>query len=62
MWHVWGQMKYIQCWWGNLKEREQLEDMTGNERVILKRILKKEDWRTWTGQIWLRQGQGTVRS
>jgi len=62
MWHVWGQMKYIACWLGNLKEREQLEDLEVNERVILKWILKKEDGRTWTGQIWLRQGQVTVCS
>jgi len=55
-------MKYIACWLGNLKEREQLEDLEVNERVILKWILKKEDGRTWTGQIWLRQGQVTVCS
>jgi hypothetical protein len=47
MWHVWG-TKEIQtgCWWGHLKEREQLEDLEVNERVILKWILKKEDGRT----------------
>jgi hypothetical protein len=33
------------CWWGHLKEREQLEDLGVNERVILKWILTTQDGR-----------------
>jgi len=63
MWHVWGTKEiHTGCLWGHLKEREQLEDLEVNKRVILKWILKKEDGRKWPGLIWLRQGQVTVFS
>jgi hypothetical protein len=31
-------------WWGNLKERHDLENLD-NDAIILKWILKKQDWR-----------------
>jgi hypothetical protein len=37
-----------------MKGRVQLEDLRVNCRIILKRILKKDDVRKWTGFIWLR--------
>jgi hypothetical protein len=30
-------------WWGNLKERDHLEDPSVNERIILRWIFKKRD-------------------
>jgi hypothetical protein len=41
-------------WWGNLKERDHLEDVGVGRRIILKVILKKWDGRTWIGFLWLR--------
>jgi hypothetical protein len=29
------------CWWGNLRERDHLADLSINGRIILKCILKK---------------------
>jgi hypothetical protein len=34
---------YIVYWWENLKERNSLEDLDIDERVVLKCILKKLD-------------------
>jgi hypothetical protein len=41
-------------WWGNLRERDHLEDLDGDGCVILKWILKKWDVGAWTGSSWLR--------
>ena len=38
-------------WSGNLKERDSLEDLPVDGSIILKRILNKQDGRTWTGLI-----------
>jgi hypothetical protein len=35
--------------WGNLKERDRLEDLGVYERIILKWILRKQDATTWNG-------------
>jgi hypothetical protein len=32
---------YSEFWWGNLNERDGLEDLDIDGRIILKRILKK---------------------
>ena len=37
-------------------ERGNLEDLGMNERVLLKYILKKYDWKAWTGLIWFKIG------
>jgi len=38
--------------WGNLRERDHLED-PGVDRIILKSIFRKWDG-VWTGLIWVR--------
>jgi len=32
------------CWWGNLRERECLEYLNVNGRIILKTFFKKKAW------------------
>jgi hypothetical protein len=44
--------KVIGLWVVNLKEGDQLEDLFVDERVILKLILKKWDWREETLLMW----------
>jgi hypothetical protein len=36
-----------------VKERDHLEDLDVDGRIILKEILKKEGGKMWTGVIWL---------
>jgi hypothetical protein len=38
---------------GKMKERDNLNDLDENGNVILKQILKKQDWRAWTVIVWL---------
>jgi len=49
---------YTGFWWGNLKERDHLEDPDVDERVILRWIFRKWCVGVWTGFIWLRIGTG----
>ena len=53
--HVWGR-GHVQTGflWGNLRERDQLEDIRVDGYVILKLILKKWDGSAWTVWIWFR--------
>jgi hypothetical protein len=42
MWHVWGRRGvHIGFWWGNLSERDHLEDLGVDGRIILEWTLKE---------------------
>ena len=59
MHHVWGRVEvYSGFRWGNLTERDDLENPGVDGRIILRLIFRKLDVRAWTGSIWLRIGRG----
>jgi len=45
-------------WWGDLRERDHLEEIGLDGRIILKWIFKKWDEEAWTGLFLLRIGTG----
>ena len=49
---------YTGFWWGNLRERDNLEDPGLDGRTIFRRIFRKWDVGVWTGSIWLSIGTG----
>jgi hypothetical protein len=49
---------YTGVWWGNLRERDYLEDSGVDGRRILRWIFRKWDVAMWTGSNWLRIGTG----
>jgi len=55
--HVWGRAEvYTGFLWGNLRERDHLEDPSINGRITLQWIFKMWGEEAWTGLIWLRIG------
>jgi len=42
----------IGFWWGNLRERDHLEDPGVDRRKILRKTFRKWDVWVWTGSIW----------
>jgi hypothetical protein len=52
-WQVWGRGDVHRgFWWGNLKERDHLEDLNVEIKIILKLIFSGMG--AWTGLIWVR--------
>jgi len=51
--HVWEEEHIWFCW-----ERDHLEDLDVDNKVILKWIFSKWDEGAWTGLTWLRIGIG----
>jgi len=49
---------HIRFWLGDLRERDKLQDLGVDGRIILKWLLKQWDVGAWTGFIWLRIGTG----
>jgi len=44
-------------WWGNLRERDHLEDPDVDGRIIVRWIFRKWHEGAWNGFIWLRIGR-----
>jgi hypothetical protein len=49
---------HIGFWWGNMRERDHLEDSGGDRRIILNWIFSKWMGGACTGLIWLRIEKG----
>jgi len=50
---------YTGFWWGNLRERDHLENSGIDGRIILRWILRKWDVGARTGLIWPRIATGS---
>ena len=42
---------YMKSWWGNLRERDYLEDTGIDGRILLQWFFQKWDVRAWAGLI-----------
>jgi len=58
MWHVWRGGAYRVLVGNKLRERDYLEDLGADGRIILKWILRKYGWELWTGMILFSIGAG----
>ena len=57
--NIWGIGEvHAEFWWGEVRERDHLEEQGVNRRVMLKCIFKNWDVEVMTGMFWLRLGRG----
>jgi len=49
---------YTGFWWGNLRERNHLEDLVVGGKIIIRWIFRKLGVVLWIGSSWLRIGTG----
>ena len=57
MCNVWGKGgAYTGVWWGNLRERDHMEDSGVDGRIILRWIFRKGNAGAWTESSWRRIG------
>jgi hypothetical protein len=55
MWRIWERIEVSTgCWWGSLRKRGHWEDQDGDERIIIRWILKKLVGVVGTEWSWLR--------
>ena len=55
MWHVWDKGEVsTRISWRELREREHLEGIGVNGKIILKYTFKRWDKEAWIGLLWLR--------
>jgi hypothetical protein len=47
---TYGEEVYTGFWWGDLRERDHLEDSGMDRRMYF----QEAEWGVWTGLIWLR--------
>ena len=60
MYHLWRRVElHTGFWWGTLEERDPLEDLGLDGRIILKLIFKK--WHSGGGTDWIRLAQDRGR-
>jgi hypothetical protein len=45
---------HTEFWWDNLRERDHLEVLDVNGRIIFKWIFRKWNGEVWTGFLWIR--------
>jgi hypothetical protein len=46
-------------WWGDLKDRDHLENLGVDVRVILRLTTKQWNGEAWIGLMWMRIGTGS---
>jgi hypothetical protein len=49
---------HTEFWWGDLGERDQLEDLRVDGSRLLKRIFKRLNGKPWSGILFFRGGTG----
>jgi hypothetical protein len=57
IWYVWGRGKVHGVLMGNLKERDHLECLGVDDRILLNTDFEETVGWVWTGLVWFRKGK-----